>query len=157
VVWYLPDIGAPVVCDCEESTTLKRVVLRDMQARREKEHLRGSNPDWSCVRLAAVLCNPFTKTFTFGNKPGTAALARARALAVMKRMVERAESEKVTPTPLPPDGSISPPTKRPRFIFRRLRSFATGVDEQPGGDVRSSRVSSRSSLALEAEWEASLA
>jgi len=84
VFWYVREIGAPVVNECEEVATLKRVVLSDMHARREKKRLRGPNPDRFGIRLAAVLCDSFTKTFAFGNKPGTAALARASALAVMK-------------------------------------------------------------------------
>jgi len=94
VFWYMREIGAPVVGEREEVATLKRVALSDMHVRREKERLRGPYPDWFCIRLAAVLCDPFTKTFAFGNKPGTAALAQASALAVIKWMVERAARRK---------------------------------------------------------------
>jgi len=118
VSWYVREIGAPVVGDCEEVATLKRVVLSDIHAPREKECLRCPNPYWFGFRLAAVLCDPFTKTFAFGNKPGTAALARASALAVVKWMVERAASAKDTATPPLSDGNNDPPTKRPRTLLR---------------------------------------
>jgi len=72
-------------------------------------------------------------------------------------MVERAVSAKDTATPPSPDGTNDPPTKRPRTFLRSLRSFASGVDERAEGQFRSSHVSSRHSLALEAEWEAYVA
>jgi len=157
VFWYVRKIRAPVVGECEEVATLKRIILSDMHARRKKERLLGPNPDWFGIRLAAMLCDPFTKTFAFGNKPGTTALARASALAVIKWMVERADSAKDTEMPPSLDGTNDPPTKRPRTFLKSLRSFASGVDERAGGQARSSRVSSRDFLALEAEWEANVA
>ena len=165
VYWYVRRAAAPQTLDCQAINSFKCAVVGDMATRQDRERLEGPNPCWFDIRVAAVLLDPFTKSFTFGDNPSTAATARHRAIDIICWMGARspdatgAGSERAGGGSAAGggDGGAPPPTKKKRTFASSLRAFAAEGTFGEDSNSPSVRSDSVSTVPIETEWEAYIA